>query len=106
MNSSLFGPLSRRYREILTCYLLPQICTGHPTRSFHLSSTSPLKTGQTFGQFLYMRLATDEDFPGDDPIASSASSARTEHGFRQAAIDLSSNCSVEYTSRGRSGCIK
>ena len=74
-NSSLFGPLFRRYRETLTCFLARQTCTGHPARSFRLSSTSPLKTGQIFGQFPYMRQATDEDLPRSEPIASSVSSA-------------------------------
>ncbi len=67
-----------------------QTCTGHPARSFPLCSTSPLKTGQTFGQFLYMRQGTDEDLPRSEPIASSVSSAGTEHGRRQTALDLSS----------------
>ncbi len=35
--------------------LAPQTCTGLPARPFHLSSTSPLKTGQTFGAIPFIR---------------------------------------------------
>src|ERR1700734_481017 len=53
-----------------------------------------------------MRQATDEGLPRSEPIASSVRSASTEHGRRQAAIDLPSSCTAEYTSRSHRGRIK